>query len=814
MKTTRALCALLASSSILVMASEAGAQAARPAGGSSAAGPGATEVADVIVTAQRREERLQDVPVSIAVVSAQAIDRSNVTTIADLQFLSPGVNYNGNFGGGFNIRGVGTQSILITGEQSVGLVIDDVVQGLPEIAFSGPSYQSLTDIDRIEVLKGPQGTLFGKNSSAGIIQIITKKPILGVTTADAVASYGTKNEINLQSNVNLPLGETAALRLGAVYQHRDGFLPNRFTGKDIYEYDRYALRGKLLWKPTERLSVLLAGEYRSAEDDGNGEWTLRVCGSGFRRAVAGPTLYRACDAAAPYGIVAGPRNRATALDGKTFSDQTSKLLSLRVDYDLGEATLTSITAYRDLQQDIAIDTDASPKQAYSFNPTISGGEQYTQELRVNGRASIFDYTLGGFYYRATPFQENADGGTLGIVPDNTGIIFSNNSVGPGTPTGYSPIAKGVVESYALFGQLEAEVTDAFTVIVGGRYTNDHVRQRIAYYDTPGMCAVASFLATRACHPTAIIPGPFAARTNADKLTYKLTAKYEVTPDINIYASYGTGYKGPVISNPSGQPQQLVRPERSKSYEIGVKSALFDRRVIFNIDVFKVDYIDFQGQQRVSPDPATSFYTTTNAGRLQTKGVEADVFARISPVLTVSGNIAHIPTKFVNYAIQCKDSFTNPGTVRGLCTFIPPGSPAGTPNQFNAAGYPLVYSPKWSYNLGIDLTLPMGDENTFTAHAAYNWRSKTYGEVADPNTINGSYGLLNAELGYGPEDGGWRVSVFARNLLDKHFVSGIFTTPLDSGLAGTNPVSTRGYSNIPALDASRTLGVKLNVAFGQ
>ncbi|MCW5758190.1 MAG: TonB-dependent receptor [Phenylobacterium sp.] len=792
----------------------AGGAAAQTAASGGASDDSVNTVEDVVVTAQRREQRLQDVPVAISVVSAKQVESANVTTIADLQFLSPGVNYNGNFGGGFNIRGVGTQSILITGEQSVGLVIDDVVQGLPEIAFSGPSYQSLTDLDRIEVLKGPQGTLFGKNSSAGIIQIITKKPVLGVYSADGVVSYGTDNEIGLQSNANIPLGDTVALRLGAVYQHRDGFLPNRFTGKDIYEYDRYALRGKLLWKPNDRLSVLLAGEYRSAEDDGNGEWTLRVCGSGFRRAVAGPTLYRACDAVAPYGIVAGPKNRATALDGKSFSDQTSKLVSLRVDYDLGPATLTSITAFRDLYQDIAIDTDASPKQAYSFNPTISGGEQWTHEMRVNGKINIFDYTLGGFYYRATPFQENADGGTLGIVPDDTGIIFSNNSVGPGTASGYSPIAKGVVESYAFFGQVEAEVTDAFTVILGGRYTNDHVRQRIAYYDTPGMCAAATFLATGACHPAGGIPGPFSAKTNADKVTYKITAKYDLTPDINLYASYGTGYKGPVISNPSGQPQQLVRPELSKSYEIGIKSQLFDRRVILNMDVFKVDYIDFQGQQRISPNPATSFYTTTNAGRLQTKGVEADLFARINSLLSVNGNVAYIPTKFVNYAIQCKDGFTNPGTTPGLCNFIPPGSPAGTPNQFNAAGYPLVYSPKWSFNLGADLTLPMGDDHTLTAHAAYNWRSKTYGEVADPNTLNSSYGILNAEVGYGPEDSRWRVAVFARNLLNEYFVSGIFTTPLDSGLAGTNPVSTRGYSNIPALDARRTLGVKLNVKFGQ
>ncbi|MFT3883578.1 MAG: Plug domain-containing protein [Gemmatales bacterium] len=149
---------------------------AAPSGGAAATqASDSGQSGEIIVTAQRREQRLQDVPLSIDVVSSKDLERSNLTTIADLQFLSPGVNYNSNFGGGFNIRGVGTQSILITGEQSVGLIIDDVIQGLPEISFSGPSYQSLSDIDRIEVLRGPQGTLFGKNSSAGIIQIITQE---------------------------------------------------------------------------------------------------------------------------------------------------------------------------------------------------------------------------------------------------------------------------------------------------------------------------------------------------------------------------------------------------------------------------------------------------------------------------------------------------------------------------------------------------------------------------------------------------------------------------------------------------------------
>jgi len=154
----------------------------------------ANAVAELVVTANRREQNLIDVPVSVVAVSGNAIKEANLTSVTEIPQLAAGLTYNTNFGGGFLIRGVGTQSVLISSEQSVSVVIDDIVQGLPEISFAGPSYQSLTDIERVEVLRGPQGTLFGKNSSAGVVQVITKKPQLGSYAGDGSVSYGTDNE--------------------------------------------------------------------------------------------------------------------------------------------------------------------------------------------------------------------------------------------------------------------------------------------------------------------------------------------------------------------------------------------------------------------------------------------------------------------------------------------------------------------------------------------------------------------------------------------------------------------------------------------
>ena len=788
------------------LAAPGGAPQTTPDGNGTAEDQGApTDAGDVIVTAQRREQRLQDVPVAISVVSGENLAKSNFTTIADVQFLSPGVNYNANFGGGFNVRGVGTQSLLITAEQSVALVIDDVVQGLPEVSFAGPSYQSLGDIERIEVLKGPQGTLFGKNSSAGVIQIITKNPIIGQTGADGYITYGTKNEVNQNTNMNVGITDNLALRVSESYQRRDGFIHNRFNGEDLWAYDRLNIRGKLLWRPTEQLKILLQADYRNLRDNANGQWTLRQCGSGTG-------TFNPCREVAPYGVVASPTNMDVATEGPSFTRQYAYSVQGRIDYDLGGATITSVTAYRHLKQPILLDTDSTPRPVYSRNQNESGGKQFTQELRVNGHTGILDYTVGGFYYHATPYQIGINVGTLNLFPDNSTTFVSLSSVGPFANVGYPYDAQAKIESWAAFGQLEAEVLPGLTLIAGGRYTNDRVTQRIDYFDVAGVCSSA-VVSTGICHRLPLPLSSGDATVRADKFTYKGTIKYDITDDINIYATYATGYKGPMISYPANQPQLLLRPETSKSYEVGLKANLFDRRVTFNIDAFKVDYDDFQGQQRVG-QPPIYYYTTTNAGGLQTKGIEADLSVRPVRGLSLAGNLAYIPTKFTEFAVQCYDTFTNPATPVGQCTYTPPGSPAGTPAQFNAAGYPLIYSPEWTWGITADYETAVNDRYTVGAHAAWSYRSSTYGIVADPNSLQEGYGLLNGELGIGTADGRWRVSVFARNLLDKYFVAGIFRTPLDAGTPTSNPRSTIGYSNIPALDSSRTVGVKINWSLGR
>jgi iron complex outermembrane receptor protein len=200
--------------------------------------------------------------------------------------------------------------------------------------------------------------------------------------------------------------------------------------------------------------------------------------------------------------------------------------------------------------------------------------------------------------------------------------------------------------------------------------------------------------------------------------------------------------------------------------------------------------------------------TTNAGGMRTSGIELAADARPTDDLTLSFGLTWAKTEFLSFAIPCNDRYTNPSTTPGQCTFVNPQVPGLL--QFNAAGYPLAYAPEIRFSLGATYTRPITDNEMLRVTANYRWQDGYYTIVADPNSIVPSYGLLGATLGFGAQDESWMVSIFARNLLDEYYVTGIFPTSLDAGTAGSTPLSTRGYSNTPSIDSRRTIGIKLDV----
>src|ERR1700761_1799889 len=254
---------------------------------------------------RRRAERLQEVPVAVTAVSGEAIKESGFRTLSDIQYLVPSLQFNAYNGGGFQIRGIGTQSFDYGSDQTVGIMIDGIVQGIPR----DPGLNSLTDIDQVEVLRGPQGTLFGKNTSAGVITITTKKPVVGAWEEDAHLSYGSGNETIFQANANIPIDEKVAARVSGYIQHRDGVVYNAALNSDVDGTNDAGFRGKLLLLPTDDLDIYFIGSYQHTRDTGNAA-TIRSYGPGGANITgyyipSGLPLLSPAAQYAPYGIVAG-----------------------------------------------------------------------------------------------------------------------------------------------------------------------------------------------------------------------------------------------------------------------------------------------------------------------------------------------------------------------------------------------------------------------------------------------------------------------------------------------------------------------------
>jgi iron complex outermembrane receptor protein len=793
---------LFSSAALVVGAWSLGVQ---PAYAADAASP-TTSVGELVVTAQRRAENLVNVPASVAVITGQKLSAANYTDLTDLQYVAPSVTYNTNFGGGFEIRGVGTQSVTASIEQSVGIVVDDVVYGLPEISFAGPSYQALTDIDRIEILRGPQGTLFGKNSSAGVLQVVTKKPTLGATSGDASFSYGTGNEIKASVDLNVPVGDTAAFRVSAFNYRRDGFVHNLFNHQDVSGYDNEGVRAKFLWKPNERSEVYLIGSYVHDEDSGNGIWTLRSCGSGFK---GGLGVFSACAATAPYGVVPGPENLSGAWDGPLGVKQHATNLSAHLSYDLGFATLRSVTAYQDIGIKEDVEVDSSPLPILSVNHNEFTEREFTQEFRLEGKSGPLDYTAGLFYYYTEVLYPGLQAGTYNYLPANSPILLTSGVGGP-TPCCIS-VDNSYTESEAAYGQVTYHVTQQLLITGGLRFTHDHNRLENYAIAAPGICQFA-YAFGASCLPKGGLPStPIWGSISDSNVSEKVNVQYFITPHVNAYVTFATGYKGPSISYPRGLALVPVHSETSKDIEGGLKGTFFDGRLYLSADGFYTKYTNFQGQALYTDpsNPGNRSYVTTNAGGMQTDGAEAEATFQATPELSLSAAFAYQHTEFTSFAIPCNDGFTNPATIPGQCTFTNPAFPGS--KQFNAAGYPLPYAPEYIYSLGFNWVHPLGSYDVGLS-GNWHWQSSNYTVVADPNTIVPAYGLLGMNLSYGPHNGFWRINVFARNLLDQYFVTGIFKTPLDTGTAHSTPLSTIGYSNIPSIESRRTVGVKLDVKF--
>ncbi|MDZ4375972.1 MAG: TonB-dependent receptor [Phenylobacterium sp.] len=743
-KSSLRLSSCLATSAILAAAAAPGAAQAQPGG--------ASEIGELVVTAQKREERLQDVPVSVAVVRAETLEAFGSNDSVELAYRVPNLGVSNSAGPrsfGFFIRGIGTTSFASESiESSSAYVVDGVVMGQ-----AGASLADLPDIERIEVLRGPQGTLFGKNASAGVISVVTKSPSREFEAVGKLSWAWPNDDRKAQAYVSGPISDEVGFLLSARMAKRDGYVKNLFDGRKLNDRNEYGVRGRLQIDPSSNFRVGIIGDWWRRNSDCC-IWTLVSPGTPFSATE---------QAFVDRGAVIRQGNETQNIDGDVFSDVKTYGMSVQADYDFGEGfTLTSISAYRYWETIDGLDTDSAPINRFNVNFAEFTQKQFTQELRLTSpKGPFLDYVVGLFYFNSDVHSESTQLQPLAAPTRLTNRIVDNYTNG---------------ENMAVFGQANLNFTDNFRAIIGGRYLQELAEAEKIRFDP-----INNFTESRQ-----------AGKTDHAFL-WRLGLQYDLNADSNVFATVTRGYKGGGYDVGIGTTNLLdVRPEKPTNYEVGLRASFPDQRLLVNLTAFRLEVEDLQVTAREPGD--IGLFLLLNAAEARSQGVEAEVYWRpLQDVdLTVSAAGAYTDGTY--------KSFPRAPCYRGQS--VAQGCVAATQDL---SGAQLPYAPKWTFNLDANYRTEITDGYTLFLDGNMNYRTNFPSNTPnDPATQHPGFALVNAAIGVGPTEGAWKLSVFARNLTDKYYYTRKFSTPTVTGVGA--------YSDYHPYEARRIIGVSLDLKY--
>lgn len=759
---------------------------------------------DIVVTARRRAETAQDVPIAISVVGGDQIDSTGAFNVGRLQQLAPTVQfYSSNpRNSAVNIRGLGAPYGLTNDgiEQGVGIYVDDVYY-----ARVASATLDFLDVAQIEILRGPQGTLYGKNTTAGAVNITTNQPTFDFE-GKAELSIGNLNFKQAKAAISGPLSETLAARVAISATSRRGTIYNTTTNRWIQSQDNIGIRGQLLWKPTDSLSVTLAGDWNKQD--------AVCCGSVFVRTGATQRplnrQFAALAAAQDYVPVStNPYDRLSDTDANLNAGNELGGVALRVKWDVGPGTLTSVTAWRywDWLPENDRDFTGLPIVTKSQNP--SQQNQYTQELRYNYSGDRFDFVLGGFafYQRIDTQGTEAHGPASSRWTLNpTSALANDPSVLDGLTARNLQFLKNT--SVAAFGQLSWKVTDQFTIQPGVRVNydkKDGFYQRLVFAGDGSPVTRALTDAVSVARLGVFGPQEYAPSFSDWNFSYDLTANYKVTPDILVYATYAKTFKSGGINqngvpnDSTGQPAlgaQTIRPESVNHYEAGFKSEFWDRKATFNLSIFRSDIKDYQANVNNGQFGVLRGYLA-NAGKVRTQGVEADFSVRPSERFNAYVNSAYTDAKYVRFVdAPCPPELSGGTTVGAGQTPGAPGVPGGlSPANCDISGSRLPGVSKWAFSFGAEFNAPaslFGEDGQYYLGYDGSYRSN-FSSNATPSiyTWVEGYSLSNLRAGFRAERG-FEVYAWVRNLFDKNYIDQLFVGPGNTGLITGLPGDPRTW----------------------
>ena len=756
---------------------------------------------DVVVTARRRSEQVQNVPIPISVVGVKELDNTGSFNVARLQQLQPTLQFYSTNprNSSVNIRGLGAPLGLTNDgiDQGVGVYIDQVY--LSRVAVATLDF---LDVQQIETLRGPQGTLYGKNTVAGAINITSKPPSF-TFEGRAEVSAGNLAFKQAKASISGPLSDNLAARIGIVTTGRRGTVYNVATNTWVNSQDNIGARAAFLWKPTDTLNLTLSGDYSRQDPVCCAQIFVRV-GSTQRPL---NRQYDALSAAQNYAPPSrNPFDRLTDLDAALSARNTLGGVSLRGELQLGEGTLTSVTAWRFWDWVPANDRDFTglPITTKSNNPTKQN--QYTQEFRYAGEGKGFNYVLGlfGFYQdiHTTGIQQQGKAASRWLInPSNA--LSNDPSVLDGLTASNDIRLKNF--SGAVFGKLNWDVTDRFTLSPGVRLNyDDKVGSYVSIVrDGQGnLVPYSGGTARQAAQRDAIQPQSFTdVAYRAWNVSADITASYKPSRDVLLYATYANTFKSgglnlngvPVLAGVVQTQLAQIKPEKVNHYEIGLKSQFWDRKATFNVSGFWTDIRDYQAIVNDSSTSSLRGYLA-NAGKVRVRGVEADFSIRPSARVNFYVNGAWTDPKYVDFKnAPCPPELSGGGTG---ATIGAPGAPGtNSPLVCDISGQLLPGISRWAFSYGGEYNAPatlFGEAGEAYLGIDANSRT-TFSSNASRSIytdING-YTLTNARLGFRTDDG-FNLFGWVRNVFDTKYFEVLATTPGNTGLIAGNVGDPRTY----------------------
>ncbi len=769
----------------------------------------------IIVTARRRQETAQEVPLAISVIRGDSIESTGNFNIVKLQQLAPTLQvYTSNpRNTSVNIRGLGVPFGLTSDgfEQGVGIYVDDVYNS----RVAAATFDFL-DVEQVEVLRGPQGTLYGKNTTAGAINITTNKPTFDFE-GRAELTVGNLNYKQAKAAVSGPLSDTVAARIAIASTSRRGTIYNVRTQRWINEQDNLGVRGQLLFKPNSDLSITVAGDY-SKQD-------AYCCGTSFVR--LGTTqrgLNRQYDqiiarlqAANPgYTYEMASRNvydRQTDIDAPLQAGNIIGGASARAEWNVGPGTFTSISAWRFWDWKPQNDRDFTGASVVSASNNPSQQDQYSQEFRYNYSGDKMDFVVGlfGFKQRIDTQgleSQGVDATRYSLAPapsDNSTAIYNRPEVLAGLTANNTQYLKA--DSVALYGQLSFNVTPELKIQPGVRVNYD---KKKGYYErvvTTGDGQLITDCSRDAQRDNAVLTaqcGVYQPQLTTPSVSdwnfsYDLNVNYQVAPDALVYATYAKSFKTVGI-NQNGLPldannqpvlsASTVKPESVNHYEIGLKTQMWNRRATFNLTAYRTDIKNFQATVNGGQFGTVRGYLA-NAEKVRSQGIEADFKVVPSDRFTAYANAAYTDAKYKKFInAPCPPEFSG-GTFQPdnqPADYSQPGVPdVPSPRQCDISGFGLPGVSKWAFSVGAEVNTPVNlldKDGQVYLGVDGNYRS-SWNSNASPSIytkVNG-YALANVRLGFRGE--GVEVFGWVRNVFDKHYIELLQVAPGNVGvIAGT------------------------------